>query len=1295
MRLLRLLCLIVVVCFSRAAKSQIISSSTNVVTGSTAYTNGLPNDSLFYFCAGQLGSLTATPPGGGSGYNFAWQRFNVNTNSWQAYSTQNNLAVSTISNLSAGGFRVVITNAATGQVVGTDIAWMTNILNNPNVNVQPIPPGCGDVNLSGTITYGSTIGYYNPPTPPNPNNSMIVNNNTQITACFTGTHTYVSDIGFYLVGPSSCGSPVVVLSPNPGTNCNAGNDFTNICFSTESATNFNVCNAPVPLSGTYGSYGAGSTAINWAALNGCDANALGWRLEVHDCVGADVGVFQSGTLTFTGNNALGTSTTITYSNTTINSAINDLACNGTVANWTINGPPASPIVCTLGYEWTANPPFPIPNATSSLNITLSPGPTQTTTFTLSLTGTCSMAGCGNGVTSDSEVYVYNPSAPAVIDDPGFVCINQQPFLLTANLPNGTWSGDGVNPATGQFSPAIAGVGDHVITFTPSGVCEAPTTITITVNDASNPFITNPGDLCELANPITLNVSVPGGVWSGSGITNATTGLFDPGTAGPGDHIISYEIPNSCNNVTTVTIHVDAGPTLNITAPSTICSDSGINTFTVSAAGGSWSGTGIVSPSAGTFDPAIAGLGLHTITYTFPGVCNLSSTAVVNVLQTVNPTITPPDTLCEVGLNTTIYAATSGGTWSGTGIIGAVTGLFSPNVAGPGAHWIYYTIPNTCNSTDSAEVYVAPNIQPVLTAPVSSLCVGEPAFNITATPAGGTFIGSGITSAVNGTFNPATAGGGLQTVTYNYDNGCQTSASINITVTTTISVVTTPQSDLCVVDAPVQLSATPAGGTWSGDVSASGLFNPTTAGVGSHVLTYEYNGACYGVGGLTVNVVAVPTPVINFPNIICGNDAPFNLTAGMTGMWSGTGISNVSTGQFNPAISGVGTFTVFFEYNGVCQASAQASLTVNPPPVVSAGADQQICQGETATFTATPGGWDNVSWSNGSQNATITVSNGGTYTVTATASGCSATDAAVLTVIPMPNLEFGGNREICENTTTTLDAGVVGLWSNGVTASSITVGEEGLYTFVYSNSGCYATDSVRVIVFEKPVFDLGADQSVCPDDPVVLTIPYDGAWSTGASGNTITVRSTGRYYVTVTNGPCRTSDTVRVNILPLPIAYMQPSYEYCKGKFRYLSVYNPVNSDYLWSTGSDSSMIYVNTPGTYSVQVSNICGTADASTIVYEEDCSYSIYIPNTFTPDGDGINDYWQPVVYNLMKYEVNVFDRWGSVVFHSEDPKEVWVGGNNNGDYFVPDGLYFYQIKFISDQIDAGEERGYIFVLR
>ena len=148
-----------------------------------------------------------------------------------------------------------------------------------------------------------------------------------------------------------------------------------------------------------------------------------------------------------------------------------------------------------------------------------------------------------------------------------------------------------------------------------------------------------------------------------------------------------------------------------------------------------------------------------------------------------------------------------------------------------------------------------------------------------------------------------------------------------------------QSPLCVSDAPVQLNATPIGGTWSGQgVSSTGIFDPAIAGVGTEIISYTPNG-CAVTGNLNITVFGPLDATIVNPGSFCIDANPITLTAANPGgTWSGLGITNPATGAFNPNVAGAGTTTITYTIGGSCGDSDIQTITVNPLPVVSFTAD---------------------------------------------------------------------------------------------------------------------------------------------------------------------------------------------------------------------------------------------------------------------------------------------------------------------------------------------------------------------
>jgi len=75
------------------------------------------------------------------------------------------------------------------------------------------------------------------------------------------------------------------------------------------------------------------------------------------------------------------------------------------------------------------------------------------------------------------------------------------------------------------------------------------------------------------------------------------------------------------------------------------------------------------------------------------------------------------------------------------------------------------------------------------------------------------------------------------------------------------------------------------------------------------------------------------------------------------------------------------------------------------------------------------------------------------------------------------------------------------------------------------------------------------------------------------------------------------------------------------------------------------------------------------------------YAPNSFTPNNDGVNDFWRPTSTGLSAYQCSVYNRWGEVLFSTTDPEEGWFGNVKNGDHYAPNGVYLYEV-YLEDQL-------------
>lgn len=282
-------------------------------------------------------------------------------------------------------------------------------------------------------------------------------------------------------------------------------------------------------------------------------------------------------------------------------------------------------------------------------------------------------------------------------------------------------------------------------------------------------------MCSTDNTVTLSAYTDGGIWTGVGVSGD---IFNPEIAGAGNHIINYSITdlNGCTDFDTVTINVIPSPDATIVDIPTLCSTDSTVIMVAADTGGIWSGLGMFD---NIFDPAIAGLGNHIISYTITdenGCTDYDETIVT--VATPDATIYPVDTLCVDADPITLLAHDLGGVWSGPGVI---KNTFDPEIAGIGTHIISYSIINPdCQDWDDEEITVVP--LPVILLPnVGTLYVNSPSITLNVSPSGGTFIGNGISDNV---FNPEKAGVGNHIITYTTlpdRYGCISSDTIHIKV----------------------------------------------------------------------------------------------------------------------------------------------------------------------------------------------------------------------------------------------------------------------------------------------------------------------------------------------------------------------------------------------------------------------------------------------------------------------------------------------------------------------------------
>jgi len=604
---------------------------------------------------------------------------------------------------------------------------------------------------------------------------------------------------------------------------------------------------------------------------------------------------------------------------------------------------------------------------------------------------------------DGFITVSNPPTNVSITGlAGPYCVSQTTAIPVTLTPiGGTFTGPNGSAGAGGFTPSLAGVGTHILTY--SGTingCAFSTTTTVTVSAVPTATITGlASTYCTTSANVTISGFPAGGVFSGTGMILPST--FSPALFAPngGTTTVSYSgTLLGCNYSATQSVTVSAPPAASISfaAGAGAIGSNGIYQICVNAppfaptgtpAGGIFAGTGIIGGTV--FNPAVAGIGTFTLTYSgTQGPCQFSTTAQIQVVaaSTVGFTVngvafsgTAPQ-YCTTSTTPVIIGLTGTTPTNGTMIasngsitIANNTATINPSLLTAGSYTITYSgssLGCAYNGVFSFTVVAPPqvaflNLQ-------NSYCINQPAFTILTSVSQGTFssVPAGVVTS-NGLFTPSLIGanGGTVTITY---SGTQAPCSYSISQVVTISEQPTATLSfsgagaigaggiyqICQNGGNVTINSTQAG-PFSGTGVQGTVFNPLV-GVGTYTITQAGTvGACAFTGTAQIQVVAAGT--VSFSGIAATGqqycvtqNTPVTVTVSVPG---GTPIitapgMNVSgnTVTFTPSTLGVNpnyTINVSGTYLG-CAYNGSVSFAVNAQPTVTfVGLNTAYCVGAGA------------------------------------------------------------------------------------------------------------------------------------------------------------------------------------------------------------------------------------------------------------------------------------------------------------------------------------------------------------
>ena len=455
----------------------------------------------------------------------------------------------------------------------------------------------------------------------------------------------------------------------------------------------------------------------------------------------------------------------------------------------------------------------------------------------------------------------------------------------------------------------------------------------------------------------------------------------------------------------------------------------------------------------------------------------------------------------------------------------------------------------------------------------------------------------------------------------------------------------------------------------------------------------------------VTITVVAPPVINLGNdtTICA--VPFTLDAGNIGA-SFSWQDGSNTQFFSVDSSGVFSVTVD---NGVCINTD--SIVINyDPAIVNLGPDIITCQPDTVVFDA---GVLFVSylWGDNSTDQTLNALNTGMYSVEVTnSSGCTALDTTEIIAGSLA-LNLGNDTVICQGQSLLVNAqtqasGVDYLWSTGSTNPTLTLTDAGVYWVEVSSGICLQRDSIEVQEQIVTAAFEGLNESGC--SPVTIDFNSTSVVSIGSitswdwnfgNGMNSNVENPNQTYlneegitypiqlIVTSDLGCTDDTTVFMQINAYPQVVAEFSYfpnTVLFGEDIYFENLSTNATSWQWDFGDGVNSIEESpahsylTIGTYSITLiaSNEFGCNDTISYQLEISSETLLFVPNTFTPDGDEFNQNWvvQISEIDIYDFRITLFNRWGELIWESFDPEVGWDGTINGA--AVQDGVYTWKIE-------------------
>lgn len=595
-------------------------------------------------------------------------------------------------------------------------------------------------------------------------------------------------------------------------------------------------------------------------------------------------------------------------------------------------------------------------------------------------------------------------------------------------------------------------------------------------------------------------------------------------------------------------------------------------------------------------------------------------------------------------------------------------------------------------------------------------------------------GDGVTDAKQNTSHAySTSGTFTVKLVITNNAGCQDSITKTVTASV-LNITKSPDTSLC-GSSPVQLIA--GGGVlynwWpSSSLNNPNINNPVATPLATSIYYVRVTNAtgCSKMDSIKITVNTLPVISKSNDTSICTN-SPVQLFAGGGSSYSWTPVSTLSNPNiFNPIATPLLTTTYYVTVINAsgCSKMDSIKITVNSLPVISKSNDTSICINTAVQLFATGG--SAYSWTPASSLSNAGISNPVANPTTATtyyvmvtnAAGCSKTDSVKIAINPVPVITQSNDTAICKLSSVRIFAtgGSSYLWSpassldNPTSASPVaSPPATTIYKVTITDTrSCKYQDSVKVSIRNPAGFTVSPDTSVCSGTPQQLQAaggdsyvwtPANGLNNPNISNPIATPGSSIIYSVTITDNVCNVSAILSTQLTenPLPQVNATTSNEItCSVPSSQLYATGALN--YTWSPAAGLNNSNAANPVATPLNTTlykvigkdyNGCTNSDTVTVKVDFNKNALYVLPNSFSPNGDGINDcfgikYWG-TVQNL---DFSIYNRFGEKVFHTTDPGICWDGRYNHK---LQDADIFVYIIKAKTACGFVERKGTIALLR